>query len=27
VERWTWRKNGKDTEMIYNFTRSRSEKR
>lgn len=21
IERWTWRKNGKDTEMIYNFTR------
>ena len=21
VERWTWRKNGKDTEMIYNLTR------
>ena len=26
VEHWTWRKNGKDTEMIYNFTRQ-SEKR
>jgi hypothetical protein len=23
VERWTWRKNGKDTEMIYAFTRKR----
>jgi hypothetical protein len=22
VERWTWRKNGKDTEMIYYFTRT-----
>ena len=22
VERWTWRKNGKDTEMVYNFNRS-----
>src|SRR5215471_6990222 len=21
VEHWTWRKNGKDTEMIYNFSR------
>lgn len=27
VERWTWRKNGKDTEMIYTFTRSQSAKR
>ena len=26
VEHWTWRKNGKDTEMIYNFTRQ-TEKR
>ena len=26
VERWTWRKNGKDTEMIYNFTRSQTGK-
>jgi hypothetical protein len=23
VEHWTWRKNGKDTEMIYTFTRKR----
>jgi hypothetical protein len=22
VEQWTWRKNGKDTEMIYNFSRT-----
>ena len=22
VEHWTWRKNGKDTEMIYHFTRT-----
>jgi hypothetical protein len=21
TERWTWRKNGKDTEMVYHFTR------
>jgi hypothetical protein len=27
VEHWTWRKNGKDTEMIYNFTRSQTRKR
>lgn len=27
VERWTWRKNGKDTEMVYNFTRSQAGKR
>ena len=27
VEHWTWRKNGKDTEMIYNFTRSQTGKR
>lgn len=27
VEHWTWRKNGKDTEMIYNFTRSQAGKR
>jgi len=26
VEHWTWRKNGKDAEMIYNFTRSQSGK-
>jgi hypothetical protein len=24
VEHWTWRKNGKDTEMIYNFTRGQT---
>jgi hypothetical protein len=24
VEQWTWRKNGKDTEMIYNFTRTQA---
>lgn len=27
VEHWTWRKNGKDTEMIYTFTRSQAGKR
>jgi hypothetical protein len=27
VEHWTWRKNGKDTEMIYHFTRSPAGKR
>ena len=27
AERWTWRKNGKDTEMIYNFTRTQTGKR
>ena len=27
VEHWTWRKNGKDSEMIYNFTRSQAGKR
>lgn len=27
VEHWTWRKNGKDTEMIYNLTRSQTGKR
>lgn len=27
VEHWTWRKNGKDTEMIYNFIRSQTGKR
>ena len=27
VEHWTWRKNGKDTEMIYKFTRSQTGKR
>ena len=27
VEHWTWRKNGKDTEMIYHFTRSLAGKR
>jgi hypothetical protein len=27
VERWTWRKNGKDTEMIYTFTRSQGARR
>jgi hypothetical protein len=27
VEHWTWRKNGKDTEMIYSFTRSQARKR
>jgi hypothetical protein len=27
VEHWTWRKNGKETEMIYNFTRSQTGKR
>jgi hypothetical protein len=27
VERWTWRKNGKDTEMVYKFTRGQSGKR
>jgi hypothetical protein len=26
VERWTWRKNDKDTEMIYHFTRTRARK-
>jgi hypothetical protein len=26
VERWTWRKGGKDMEMVYNFSRSQSEK-
>jgi hypothetical protein len=26
VERWTWRKNGNDTEMVYKFTRSQSRK-
>ena len=27
VERWTWRKNGKDTEMVYKFTRNHPAKR
>jgi hypothetical protein len=27
VEHWTWRKNGKDTEMTYTFTRRQSGKR
>ncbi|HEV2580383.1 MAG TPA: hypothetical protein VGT44_05975 [Ktedonobacteraceae bacterium] len=27
VEHWTWRKDGKDTEMIYNFTRNQAGKR
>ena len=27
VEHWTWRKNGKDIEIIYNFTRSQTGKR
>ena len=27
VEHWTWRKNGKDTETIYSFTRSQTGKR
>ncbi len=27
VERWTWRKDGKDTEMVHNFTRRKSAKR
>ena len=27
VEHWTWRKNGKDTEMIYRFTRKQTGKR
>ena len=27
IERWTWRKNGRDAEMIYNFTRSQTGKR
>lgn len=27
VEHWTWRKNGKDAEMIYSFTRSQTRKR
>jgi hypothetical protein len=27
VEHWTWRKNGKDTEMIYNFNRTHTGKR
>ncbi len=27
VEHWTWRKNGKDTEMIYNLTRHQAEKK
>jgi hypothetical protein len=26
VEHWTWRKDGKDTEMIYNLTRSQARK-
>ena len=26
VERWTWRKDGKDTEMVHNFTRTKSGK-
>ena len=26
IERWTWRKNGKDTDMVYNFTRKKSAK-
>ena len=26
VEHWTWRKDGKDTEMIYNLTRTPSGK-
>ena len=27
VEHWTWRKNGKDTELVYNFIRSQTGKR
>jgi hypothetical protein len=27
VERWTWRKNGKDADMIYTLTRSQTRKR
>jgi len=27
VERWTWRRDGKDTEMVHNFTRTKSGKR
>ena len=27
VERWTWRKSGKDTEMVHYFTRRKSAKR
>lgn len=27
VERWTWRKDGKDTEMVHTFTRIRSGKK
>jgi hypothetical protein len=27
VERWTWRKGGKDTEMVHYFTRRKSAKR
>ena len=27
VERWTWRKGGKDTEMLHYFTRTKSGKR
>ncbi len=27
VEHWTWRKNGKDSEMIYTFSRSQTGKR
>ena len=27
VEHWTWRKDGKDTETIYNFTRGQTVKR
>jgi hypothetical protein len=27
VEHWTWRRNGKDTEMTYNLTRHQTEKK
>lgn len=27
VERWTWRKDGKDTEMVHYFTRTKSSKK
>jgi hypothetical protein len=27
VERWTWRKDGKDTEMVHTFTRAKSGRR
>jgi len=27
IERWTWRKGGRDSEMVYNFTRSQTGKR